>query len=97
MQKNITDIIKQTLIYAFESYTFIKMKSDLKINRKKDLAYIIFICYSYVILSRWKIQMFNEVLSDKEKVAGSGDVNFPWKMDVGPFVWHAAASLCPMP
>jgi len=41
--------------------------------------------------------MFNEVLSDKEKVAGSGDVNFPWKMDVGPFVWHAAASLCPMP
>lgn len=35
---------------------------------------------------RWKIQMSNEVLSDKEKVAGSGDVNFPWKMDVGPFV-----------
>lgn len=49
------------------------------------------------ILFRWKIQMSNEVPSDKEKVAGSDDVNFPWKMDVGPFVRHAAASLCPMP
>lgn len=29
--------------------------------------------------------MSNEVLSDKEKVAGSGDVNFPWKMDVGSY------------
>lgn len=29
--------------------------------------------------------MSNEVLSDKEKVAGGGDVNFPWKMDVGSY------------